>query len=47
MATKFASSFGAEVTILSRSPEKKIDAQQLGADHFVLTTQEGVLDELA
>jgi len=29
MAVKFASSFGAEVTILSSSPEKEIDAKEL------------------
>tara|TARA_B100000378_G_scaffold220472_1_gene183855 strand:+ start:627 stop:1670 length:1044 start_codon:yes stop_codon:yes gene_type:complete len=37
MAVKFAASFGAEVTMLSRSPEKEEDARKLGASHFVLT----------
>lgn len=38
MAVKLASSMGAEVTMLSRSPEKAADAQELGAAHFELTT---------
>ncbi|HET8886902.1 MAG TPA: NAD(P)-dependent alcohol dehydrogenase [Salinimicrobium sp.] len=38
MAVKLASSMGAEVTMLSRSPEKEQDASELGAAHFVLTT---------
>jgi len=46
MAVKFASSFGAEVTILSSSPEKEIDAKELWADHFVLTTHEENLADL-
>lgn len=39
MAVKFAASFGAEVTLLSTSPEKETDAKRLGAHHFVLTTE--------
>lgn len=46
MAVKFASSFWAEVTILSSSPEKEVDAKELWADHFVLTTQEDNLEQL-
>ena len=38
MAVKFASSFGAEVTMLSTSPSKEADARRLGAHKFVLTT---------
>ena len=38
MAIKFASSFGAEVTMLSTSPSKEKDAKHLGAHHFALTT---------
>lgn len=38
MAVKFASSFGAEVTVLSGSSNKKESALALGADHFVLTS---------
>lgn len=37
MAVKFAASFGAEVTMLSTSPEKEADARRLGAHHFVYT----------
>jgi alcohol dehydrogenase (NADP+) len=29
MAVKFAASFGAEVTMLSRSPDKEADAKKL------------------
>ena len=38
MAVKLASAMGAEVTMLSRSPEKAKDADSLGAHHFELTT---------
>ncbi len=38
MAVKFASSFGAEVTMLSTSPSKEKDAIGLGARKFALTT---------
>jgi alcohol dehydrogenase (NADP+) len=38
MGVKFAVSFGAEVTVLSTSPHKQSDAMQLGAHHFLLTT---------
>lgn len=38
MGVKFASSFGAEVTMLSTSPRKEADAKKLGAHHFLLTT---------
>jgi uncharacterized zinc-type alcohol dehydrogenase-like protein len=37
MAVKFASSFGAEVTMLSTSPSKEADAMKLGAHHFLYT----------
>ena len=37
MAVKFAAAFGAEVTMLSTSPEKEADAKRLGAHKFVLT----------
>jgi len=35
MGLKFAAAFGAEVTLLSTSPEKEADARRLGAHHFV------------
>jgi uncharacterized zinc-type alcohol dehydrogenase-like protein len=38
MAVKFASAFGAEVTMLSTSPSKEPDAKRLGAHKFALTT---------
>lgn len=38
MAVKLAAAMGAEVTMLSRSPEKAKDADSLGAHHFELTT---------
>ncbi len=38
MAVKFAAAFGAEVTMLSTSPQKEADAKKLGAHHFCLTT---------
>lgn len=44
MGVKLAASFGAKVTVLSRSPHKKVDAERLGADNFLLTTNP---DELA
>ena len=41
MAVKFASSFGAEVTMLSTSPSKEKDAIGFGAHKFALTTNPG------
>lgn len=40
MAVKFASAFGAEVTMLSTSASKEADAKKLGAHKFVLTTRQ-------
>ena len=37
MAVKFAAALGAEVTVLSTSPEKEADAKALGAHKFVVT----------
>ena len=37
MAVKFGASFGAEVTMLSTSPDKEKDARRLGAQKFALT----------
>jgi alcohol dehydrogenase (NADP+) len=37
MAVKFGAAFGAEVTMLSTSPEKEADARRLGAHRFALT----------
>jgi alcohol dehydrogenase (NADP+) len=38
MAVKFASAFGASVTVLSRSTNKRRDAKRMGATSFVLNT---------
>lgn len=38
MAVKFGVALGAEVTVLSTSPKKETDAKNLGAHHFVVTT---------
>lgn len=40
MAVKFGVAFGAEVTVLSTSPSKEVDAKKLGAHKFVVTTDE-------
>ena len=47
MGVKLAASFGAEVTVWSRSPEKEADARRLGATEFVLTSTPGALEALA
>ncbi len=46
MAVKFASAFGAEVTMLSTSPSKEADSKRLGASKFVLTTDTANLKPL-
>jgi uncharacterized zinc-type alcohol dehydrogenase-like protein len=38
MAVKLAASFGAEVTVFSRTPDKQVDAKKLGAHEFILTS---------
>lgn len=43
MAVKFGAALGAEVTMLSTSPSKEKDAKRLGAHHFALTTDAGVM----
>jgi uncharacterized zinc-type alcohol dehydrogenase-like protein len=47
MAVKFAASFGAEVTMLSTSPSKEVDAKKLGAQHFILSTDEAAMKAAA
>ncbi len=47
MAVKFAASFGAEVTLLSTSPNKETDARRLGAHHFELTKNPEHLKKLS
>ncbi|MBN3520789.1 NAD(P)-dependent alcohol dehydrogenase [Algoriphagus lutimaris] len=46
MAVKLAAAMGAEVTMLSRSPQKAKDADSLGAHHFELTTNPENLNKL-
>jgi uncharacterized zinc-type alcohol dehydrogenase-like protein len=38
MGVKFAVSFGAEVSVISTSPNKEADAKKLGAAHFIVST---------
>lgn len=47
MAVKFGVAFGADVTVLSTSPEKEADAKKLGAHNFVLTKAENQLAAVA
>ncbi len=47
MAVKFAASFGAEVTMLSTSASKEVDAKKLGAQHFILATDEEAMKKAA
>jgi uncharacterized zinc-type alcohol dehydrogenase-like protein len=47
MAVKFGASFGAEVTMLSTSPDKEKDARRLGAHKFALTSDPAQLGKLA
>ncbi len=47
MAVKLGASFGAEVTMLSTSPEKEPDARRLGAQKFANTRDTAELRQLA
>jgi D-arabinose 1-dehydrogenase-like Zn-dependent alcohol dehydrogenase len=40
MAVKYAKAFGAEVTVLSRSENKRAESLAMGADHFLISTSE-------
>jgi uncharacterized zinc-type alcohol dehydrogenase-like protein len=46
MAVKLGASFGAEVTMLSTSPEKEADARRLGAHKFALTKNAAQMKKL-
>ena len=46
MAVKFGVAFGAEVTVLSTSPNKEADAKKLGAHKFVVTSDAAQLDSV-
>jgi uncharacterized zinc-type alcohol dehydrogenase-like protein len=47
MAVKFASAFGAKVTVLSGSPNKQRDAKRMGATDFVLTRNAEKMENLS
>jgi uncharacterized zinc-type alcohol dehydrogenase-like protein len=47
MGVKFGVAFGAEVTVLSTSPDKEADAKKLGAHKFVVTTDKAQLKAAA
>jgi uncharacterized zinc-type alcohol dehydrogenase-like protein len=47
MGVKLAASFGAEVTVFSRTPDKEADARRLGAHEFVLTRSPTAMEPLA
>ena len=47
MGVKLASSFGAEVTMLSHTASKEKDAKRLGAQHFVLTSDKAQVKAIA
>lgn len=47
MAVKFAASFGANVTMLSRSASKEADAKELGAHHFCNTRDAAQVKQLS
>ncbi|MDB5175682.1 MAG: NAD(P)-dependent alcohol dehydrogenase [Candidatus Saccharibacteria bacterium] len=47
MAVKLAHAMGAEVTVLSRSLDKKEDGLKLGADHYYATEDEATFKTLA
>jgi uncharacterized zinc-type alcohol dehydrogenase-like protein len=45
MGVKFAVAMGAEVTVLSHSPQKEADARAMGAHHFISTKDPKVFAE--
>jgi uncharacterized zinc-type alcohol dehydrogenase-like protein len=45
MAVKLAAAMGADVTVLSRTAAKEADAKELGAQHFLNTSEKGALKE--
>lgn len=47
MGVKFAVAMGADVTVLSHSPQKEADALAMGAHHFVATNDETIFAEHA
>ncbi|MDR4460105.1 MAG: NAD(P)-dependent alcohol dehydrogenase [Nitrospirales bacterium] len=47
MAVKFGKVFGAEVTVFSRTEQKRTEAERLGAGGFAATSQKGTFTRLA
>ena len=47
MAVKVAAAMGAHVTMISRSPDKEQDATELGAEAFLLSTDESAMEKAA
>lgn len=47
MALMFLNKWGCEVTAISRGQDKEEEARELGAHHFVATSEDGALDKLA
>jgi uncharacterized zinc-type alcohol dehydrogenase-like protein len=47
MGVKFAAALGADVTVLSHSPEKAADARAMGAHSFIATNDKSVFKEHA
>ena len=47
MGLKFAVSFGAETTLISSSPSKEADAKRLGAHHFMVSKDDGLMKKAA
>lgn len=45
MGVKFADALGAEVVMITRSPEKADDAKRLGADEVLISTDEDQMEE--
>ena len=45
LGIQFAKALGCEVTALSSSPGKEEEARTFGADHFLLTTDQGAMEE--
>lgn len=46
MAVKIACAMGAEVSVISRSRKKEVDAKRLGATHYYATSEAGTLEKL-
>lgn len=47
MGVKHAHAMGADVTLISHSPSKEADAKRLGADHFLLLSDEDAMKKQA